>query len=38
MNVPTPANAAVAHVNRQIRAGVREPHPSNLAIVEDMLR
>ena len=35
--VPTPANAAVAHVNQQIRAGVLKPDPSNIAIVERML-
>jgi len=36
--VPTPANAAVAHVNQQIRAGALKPDPSNLALVESMLR
>ncbi|MCC6533492.1 MAG: 2-dehydropantoate 2-reductase [Burkholderiales bacterium] len=38
VNVPTPANAAVAQVNARIRAGELRPHPSNLALVEDMLR
>jgi len=36
--VPTPGNAAVEHVNQQIRAGVLKPDPSNLALVESMLR
>lgn len=36
-NVPTPANEAVQHVNRQIRLGVLKPERSNLARVENML-
>jgi len=36
--VPTPANAAVVHVNERIRAGELKPDRSNLAIVESMLR
>jgi len=35
--VATPANAAVAHVNQQIRAGTLKPDPSNIGIVERML-
>ncbi len=35
--VPTPANAAVLHVNEQIRAGALKPDPSNIAIVERLL-
>jgi 2-dehydropantoate 2-reductase len=37
MNVPTPANAAIAHVNDRIRIGALKPDRSNLAIVEGML-
>lgn len=37
VNVPTPANAAVAHVNHQIRIGALKPERANLAIVEKML-
>jgi 2-dehydropantoate 2-reductase len=36
--VPTPANGAVAFVNGEIRAGRLQPSPSNLAVVEAMLR
>ena len=36
--VPTPANCAVAFVNGEIRAGRLQPSPSNLAVVEAMLR
>ena len=37
VNVPTPANAAIAHVNHQIRIGALKPDRSNLAIAEAML-
>ena len=36
--IPTPANAAVMHINQQIRAGVLKPERANLARVEAMLR
>jgi len=36
--IPTPANAAVAHINQQIRLGVLKPERSNLSRVEAMLR
>lgn len=36
--IPTPANAAVAHVNQEIRAGVLKPERANLARVEKLLR
>lgn len=36
-NIPTPANAAVAHIHQQIRLGVLKPDRSNLARVHDML-
>jgi 2-dehydropantoate 2-reductase len=35
--IPTPANAAVAHVNQQIRAGALKPERANLKIVQEML-
>ncbi len=38
VKVPTPANAAVAHVNHQIRLGALKPDRSNLALVESMLK
>jgi ketopantoate reductase len=37
VNVPTPANAAIAHVNHQIRIGALKPERSNLELVEKML-
>jgi 2-dehydropantoate 2-reductase len=37
VNVRTPANAAIAHVNHQIRIGALKPDRSNLAIAEAML-
>lgn len=37
-NVPTPANEAVAEINRRIRRGQLRPQRSNLALVEALLR
>ena len=36
--IPTPANAAVAQINRRIRLGELEPDRSNLKLVEDLLK
>jgi len=38
VNVPTPANAAVAEVHRRIRAGVLKPDRANMTVIESLLR
>jgi hypothetical protein len=35
--VPTPLNAAVTSVTKQIQVGKLQPDPSNLALLSDMM-
>ena len=36
--IPTPANAAVQHINQEIRRGVLKPERANLALVQQTLK